>query len=434
VLNSESRQSKLHARRTLGACGALTYRNDPEIVNVSEQKAATLPLVKSDSEWIVPEVKPDSEKKSAGRMTFTPAEPGTYLLRVAAKDASGHDILTTTTFSVVGKKQTAWEYRNEVHIDLVPDKTNYSPGETATVLIKTPIAGEALVTVGREKVMRTFTTTLEGNSPTIRVPIENGDAPNVFVSVHARKQGRWQTTQDNAWSLLALTKYAEQVETGTKKIAGSVRYAGAVDEFRLDEKTRAFEKLHALVPVVAGKPEPQPLQLLNPSKGQLFTVVNLEGRPRVGKQPRQDRGYLIQRSYSKIKDDGSLAEAKNLRVGDRVLVTLRIEVRQSAHYLAVDDPLPAILEAVNPAFKSQAVNVGDEAAGFEGFSDFREQREDRALFFGDHVAPGNYTIRYVARVRAAGTVTAPAAKIEEMYHPEHFGLTETESVTSVPLE
>jgi len=31
------------------------------------------------------------------------------------------------------------------------------------------------------------------------------------------------------------------------------------------------------------------------------------------------------------------------------------------------------------------------------------------------------------------TATAPSAKIEEMYHPDRFGLTETVQLTSLPL-
>ena len=35
----------------------------------------------------------------------------------------------------------------------------------------------------REKVLRSFVTQLEGNAPAIRIPLEPGDVPNVFVSV-----------------------------------------------------------------------------------------------------------------------------------------------------------------------------------------------------------------------------------------------------------
>ena len=57
-------------------------------------------------------------------------------------------------------------------------------------------------------------------------------------------------------------------------------------------------------------------------------------------QPRQNRGYTITRRYSKLGDDGKLTAAENLRVGDRVLVTLDITVPRRATYLAVVDPLP----------------------------------------------------------------------------------------------
>ena len=138
---------------------------------------------------------------------------------------------------------------------------------------------------------------------------------------------------------------------------------------------------------------------------------------------------MLQRNYEKVNDDGSLSNLDSLGVGDRVLVTLRLEVRQPAHFVAIDDALPANLEAINPEFKTQETRAGSAGAG-EWFSDYRELRRDRALFFRNHLAPGSYTIAYLARVRAAGEVTAPPAKIEEMYHPDRFGLSEAVKVKS----
>jgi uncharacterized protein YfaS (alpha-2-macroglobulin family) len=241
--------------------------------------------------------------------------------------------------------------------------------------------------------------------------------------MRTRRNGRWNNTQGNAWAVLAVTKYAGAVERGEKNIAGELRYASSTEKFQLTPKTHVFETGHAIAPA-APDTSPGPLVLANPQKGTLFTQVKMEARPKTAKQPRQDRGYLIQRSYAKVQDDGALAGVNDLRVGDRVLVTLRIEVRQPAHYVAIDDPLPSVLEAVNPDFKSQATRAGD-ATGRDWASDYRELRIDRALFFRDHLPPGNYSVQYLARVRAAGEVTAPAAKIEEMYRPERYGLTAT---------
>ena len=90
------------------------------------------------------------------------------------------------------------------------------------------------------------------------------------------------------------------------------------------------------------------------------------------------------------------------------------------------------MEAINPEFKSQEV-VGGETLGTEWVSDYHELRTDRALFFADLLYPGRYTLRYLARVICAGDAIAPSAKIEEMYHPERFGTTETIHVSAQSL-
>jgi uncharacterized protein YfaS (alpha-2-macroglobulin family) len=244
-----------------------------------------------------------------------------------------------------------------------------------------------------------------------------------------RLGGHWSTTQGNCWSLLALGEYFRHVEKTDAEIAGTLTWQRQQEHFAVNHET----PLRVLDFPLGKDAAAKPLKLANPEKRQLFTEVLIEARPRGIQQPRQDQGYAIRRSYAKIEDDGTLSELTEPRVGDRVLITLNVEVRKPAHYLAVDDPLPAIFEAVNPVFKSQATRAG-EVLGRDWLSDHQELREDRALFFADEIYPGQYTIRYLARVRAAGTATAPAAKVEEMYHPERFGMTETLQLTSLPLK
>jgi uncharacterized protein YfaS (alpha-2-macroglobulin family) len=167
--------------------------------------------------------------------------------------------------------------------------------------------------------------------------------------------------------------------------------------------------------------------------GTVFSEATVSVRSKLVEQPRQDQGYSIARRYAKIGDDGRLAPADDLRVGDRVLVTLDIEARRRATYVALEDPLPSVLAPINPAFKSQEVLAG-ETIGTEWVSDHSELREDRAVFFVDLLNPGRYTLRYLARVVSAGESIAPSAKIEEMYHPERFGTTETLRVKANSLE
>ena len=242
-----------------------------------------------------------------------------------------------------------------------------------------------------------------------------------------QKQAHWGTTQGDAWSLLALTEYARQVEGQLQPGEGELKWGGQSVSFRLEGRTNIFTQSFATTNLAGAG-----LTLVNTTSNRLYTSVLIEARPPVAQQPRQDQGFGLQRRYERLGDDNHPQDAHGLRVGDRVLVTLDLAVHETAHYVAVDDALPSILEAVNPEFKTQEAGPRGTAAGSDAdwLSSFREIRKDRCLYFSDWISPGHYTIRYVARVRAAGTVTAPPAKVEEMYHPERYGLSGTQTVSS----
>ncbi len=244
-----------------------------------------------------------------------------------------------------------------------------------------------------------------------------------------RANGHWGTTQQNAWALLALARYYAAAEAGEKNVKGTLVTGAKEQPFQLNAKT--LSKTEA----VAFTPE-QPLGAMavrNPAKGLLFGETRFVVRPPAAVQPRQDRGYAVSRSYRKLAEDGSLAEAKDLKVGDRVLVALRIETTRPGHFVAIDDPLPAIFEAVNPAFQSRQVAGGEDMAR-DWASDYREMRADRVLYFCDHLPAGAFTFRYLARVRSAGTALAGPTKVEEMYRPERFGLGEATPLASRTAE
>jgi uncharacterized protein YfaS (alpha-2-macroglobulin family) len=242
-----------------------------------------------------------------------------------------------------------------------------------------------------------------------------------------RSNGHWSTTQANAWSVLALSAYVRKIETGDRNAQGEVRW---------DKERRPFSVNEAQPFATSSFPinrngSGEPIRI-SKTGGKVYTESTAEARPKLIEQPQQNRGYTITRRYSKLDDDGKLTAAENLRVGDRVLVTLDIVVPRRATYLAVVDPLPAVFEPLNPVFKSQEVVAG-ETLGTEWVSDYKELRTDRALFFADTLYPGQYTLRYLARVIAAGNALAPSAKIEEMYHPEKMGTTETTRVRTESL-
>ena len=246
-----------------------------------------------------------------------------------------------------------------------------------------------------------------------------------------QKQGHWNTTQGNAWALLALTDYAQEIEGKAPPAEGQLICGAETIPFRLDEQTRLFTRILPMTNISKAS-----LKLMNASTNRLYTSVMIEARPSETQLPRQDRGFGLQRRYERLDDDNQPRDLTGLRVGDRVLVTLNLAVHEEALYVAVDDALPSIFEAVNPEFKTQETRSAASVPNKNGrwLNSFREIRKDRCLYFADRVVPGNYTLRYVARVRAAGNVTAPPAKVEEMYHPERCGLSGTQTLSSQGME
>ncbi|MFM8683715.1 MAG: hypothetical protein ACKOEG_08045, partial [Chthoniobacterales bacterium] len=160
--------------RELGAGGAMTFRSDKIEEPVFQKSARTLIPTKTNDGWTV------GKTTSA---TFKAEALGHHRIRVSARDAGGREVVSESSFYVSGDGDTVWDYRNPYAIDLVPDKTSYLPGETAKILVQTPIEGEAMVNVQRgDAILRTMRVPLSGNAPVIEIPLENKDAPNVTVT------------------------------------------------------------------------------------------------------------------------------------------------------------------------------------------------------------------------------------------------------------
>ena len=153
-----------------------------------------------------------------------------------------------------------------------------------------------------------------------------------------RNNGHWSTTQGNAWSLLALTSYLRAVESGPRESNGTISWSQTTKPFALSAAAPLATNVFPLDPAAARAPI-----TVQKTGGHVFSEVTVSARPKTLEQPRQDQGYAIARRYAKIGDDGRLSPATDLHVGDRVLVTLDIDARRRASYVALEDPLPGVL-------------------------------------------------------------------------------------------
>jgi len=234
----------------------------------------------------------------------------------------------------------------------------------------------------------------------------------------------WGSTYSNAWPLIALATYSE-VEAASMS-ANNISVAFGGEESTITLPARA--KSGAATFTFDGSVQPDALKIDPKGSSPVYATMTVETRPALMPIEPEHNGFSIERTYEKVNTDGNIAPAKDLRVGDLILVTLDINIpNEMETYLAIDDALPAIFEAVNPTFKTQATQkVNQEKQKRRLYASYREIKKNRVLFFADSVyRSGDYSLQYLARVVAPGEVTAPPAKIEAMYEPQRFGLSGT---------
>jgi uncharacterized protein YfaS (alpha-2-macroglobulin family) len=181
--------------------------------------------------------------------------------------------------------------------------------------------------------------------------------------------------------------------------------------------------------------------------GKLFYEARLRYARKLLPTDVLDRGFFVQKTLRPVspgeldqvldsvpRETAATLPAGSLVVGDLVVVT-----PSPRDYVVIDDPLPAGLEAVDAQLRTTAAwaNVSgsasddepmsyDDAASGQGYvsSDYRrELRDDRVLYFADHLPAGVYHYRYLARATTFGRFVVPPTRAEEMYTPEVFGRT-----------
>ena len=243
------------------------------------------------------------------------------------------------------------------------------------------------------------------------------------------RNGEWGNTFANAWTLQAMAAYERSIKTKPGPLAVELAWGDKKQTIDLPLASSVGKGSFTLTQALSA----QPLTLTIPEDQRV--IVRLEGKSRSKLRDFAgvNQGYGLVRSYQKYNPDGSLSGIDDLRVGDQVLVRLEIDAPGGDRYLAINDPLPAVFEAINPEFKTQNDDARPIADLEEWFCDHRELRTDRALFFTD-VSPGKgkFGLAYLARVIAEGEVTAPSARIEAMYEPDKKGLSATTRIRTLP--
>ncbi len=257
-----------------------------------------------------------------------------------------------------------------------------------------------------------------------------------------RDGGQWQNTQEAAYSLLALDAYRRAQESTPPHFEAAVWLGDRQLARGVFESASSAPQLSHLE-LAALPPKPENLVFQKQGAGALFYSLRLRYAPRELPSTPLERGFAVQKSQRSVPVaalEQALGELPNparssqsFAGGDLVLVDLLVTAPSLRHYVVIEDPLPAGLEAIDASLATSSADLDVEARAPQDSADHpspfqsswyrQELRDDRVLFFVDHMPAGIYHYRYLARATTLGSFVLPPTRVEEMYQPEVFGRT-----------
>ena len=259
-----------------------------------------------------------------------------------------------------------------------------------------------------------------------------------------RKRGRWSNTQENAFILLALDLYFATYEKQTPDFVARV-WLGDTFAGQHTFKGRTTEEHLVEIPMsyLASADGEQQLVLLKDGEGRMYYRIGMNYAPKSLDIPAADQGFVVERVYEAVDDEADVKREADgtwvIKAGAKVKVRLTMVAPTRRYHVALVDPLPAGLEALNPALAvtgdlpQEQLNSG----GFQGWwwrstwYEHQNMRDERTEAFTTLLWGGVHSYTYFARATTPGHFVVPPAKAEEMYAPETFGRSATDRVKVV---
>jgi uncharacterized protein YfaS (alpha-2-macroglobulin family) len=230
----------------------------------------------------------------------------------------------------------------------------------------------------------------------------------------ARRRGTWDTTQDNLYALVALSRFAKIGTRRTGVVKVSLGGKSLLDASLDGEGLRIK---HVSFPLADALGKRAPLRIETTGGGKIYYSARVRFRRGPAHQKARSAGMTVRHDYLDTKTNKAVQE---VRAGDVVRVRVTLVTPDDRHHVAISERLPAGLEAINMRL---ATSSGKEQADEDRNHDwrpapFQEIRDDRVSYFTERLSDGVEVLEFLARATTPGTFVVPSASAEEMYQPD----------------
>lgn len=253
--------------------------------------------------------------------------------------------------------------------------------------------------------------------------------------------GAWSSTQENAWALLAVARYAAAFEGADPDMTARAWLADRL-AFEGEFSSRQDPRQALTVPMswLLEHPDARTVSLGVEGVGRLYYRLGIAFGPEDLKTEPAARGFTVRRRYEAVDDPEDVERTNDgwrVRPGARVRIRLEVVARGPRHHVALVDRLPAGLEPLHPELDRLDVpppiddtdaDGGAFAPGWWWDWEHHNLRDTGVEVFATDLSPGLHRFTYLARATTPGRYVVAPARAEEMYAPETYGHTAAERV------
>ena len=246
-----------------------------------------------------------------------------------------------------------------------------------------------------------------------------------------RDDGHWKTTQETAWSIIALSDWMRISGELHPAYSASVKLNGKnwwhKDVSDRDVKT-TFELSKAVKDLLKENlvEMERKADINGQDKGMLYYTMALKAFVRADKVKPANRGFFVTREYTLLSNPKK--PISSAHVGDIIDVKLTVVVPKEMDFVMLEDPIPAGTEPLNTRLRtttSRATGVTQEDEDWWWIwePDHVEMHDEKVSIFSSWMDSGSHEFHYQIRATIPGKYLVPPATASEMYFPDVFGRT-----------
>ncbi len=255
--------------------------------------------------------------------------------------------------------------------------------------------------------------------------------PNVVRWLMVARQGdHWETTQETAWAVMALTDWM----VATNELQGNYDYALAVNSSELAEGTvtpdniREGKVLKVEVKDLLKDEINRVTFVRGEGEGVLYYTAHLNVRLWAAEADPISRGISVSREYFLGSDREQ--PVTGATIGDVLTVRVTITAPQDIYYFVLEDPLPAGTEPVDTSLLTTSQLDQDpmlrpvyDPVWWWGwwYFDHTEMRDEQVNLYADFLPRGTYVYTYQVRASFPGEYQTMPSHAYSFYFPEVFG-------------